>query len=49
MKKDIAIEKSKFDRALDRLIKTPALKMRDVKTTGKRTSGKLIPATEPKS
>jgi hypothetical protein len=46
MAKKIVIEKVKFDRALDRLLKTPALKMRDVKTIGKRTPGKLIPATE---
>jgi len=47
--KKITVEKRKFDAALDRLLRTPALKMRDVKTAGKRTPGKLIPATEPKS
>lgn len=43
MKKRIVVEKDKFDAALDRLIKTPALAMKDVKTTGKRTAGKLVP------
>ena len=42
MKKRIVVEKDKFDAALDRLIKTPALAMKDVKTDKKKPA-KLIP------
>jgi hypothetical protein len=43
MKKKIVVEKEKFDAALSQLLKTGPVPMKQIKTSGKRRSGQLIP------
>jgi hypothetical protein len=43
MKKKITVEKKEFDAVLSQLLKTPPVPMKNIKTSGKRRSGQLIP------
>jgi len=43
MKKKIVVEKKKFDAVLSQLLKTSPIPMKQIKTSGKRQSGQLIP------
>jgi hypothetical protein len=43
MGKKIVVEKKKFDAVLSQLLKTPPIPMKDIKTSGKRGKGPLIP------
>ena len=43
MKKKIVVEKGKFDAVLSQLLKTSPIPMKQIKTSGKRRSGQLIP------
>lgn len=43
MKRKIVVEKEKFDAVLSQLLKTKPIPMKNIKTTGKRPKGTLIP------